>query len=183
MPQTKSSARRLQRWKKPYLNRNNGNLKITLAKLKKSLNPTPIRSNANSSDAPPDEDSKTIIGFKTIRFFQNGGKTADDESMVQFVKDRFPCSRIPVNIRSDSESQAKSQKSMGFRGSQKTVSIVKELESLNQRLVNVQLFWGEQAYLLDSSLWTKSVSALNCAVKWLGFNPHCQFQELLEMNV
>lgn len=146
-----------------------------------TINP-PVFNDDNSNAT----DTDTILGFKTIRFLQNGphddGKT--DANMVRFVQQHFPCTRILVNIRSNSASQARSQAKMGWRPASSIAKATESIAFLNERLVNISTMFGpDQAFLLDSSEWTKNISSLNAAVDWLGFDSHCHFKELLELNV
>jgi len=123
------------------------------------------------------DDSETIAGFKTIRFLDERSSQFD-EDLVNFVKESFPCARVLVNIRSDTEMQALSRdKALNFEGGEKD-----HLERLNERMQRVANMFGSQAMLLDSSKWTKNMDSLNQVVKWLGFNENCFFEKLLEFN-
>jgi hypothetical protein len=126
-----------------------------------------------------EDDADTIIGFKTIRFLHNGTTEADTVALVRWVQSNFPCAKFLVNIRSETTDQAKSQKVLRKIAQHDA----EELLELNERMRNlVNLFGGDQAYLLDSSKWTTDLESLNQAVDWLGFHKSCHFQELLEFN-
>jgi hypothetical protein len=142
-------------------------------KMIETINPPPVDENGNVLD----DDSDTIVGFKTIRFLRGLGED-DTEAMVQWVKNHFPCARVIVNIRSNVEQQAKSQKVLGKNVRQDA----EQLRHTNDRMNQVAQFFGEQAFLLDSSVWLNDTSHLNQAVRWLGFHESCFFQELLELN-
>jgi hypothetical protein len=110
---------------------------------------------------PPENFSKTeephmIIGFKTERF-HNGIKKSDLPTVVNFAKEVFPCARIVVDLRWNTDEQAASR-------TQKKLRYIAEL-------------FGDQAISL-----TNNISSLNQVVEWLGFDESCFFQELLEFN-
>jgi hypothetical protein len=122
------------------------------------------------------DDSNTIVGFKTIRGDGNGKV----EETVDFLTRYYPCARFLVNIRSDIGAQADSLKHTWAETSKKD-DLSNELKMRNARLQHMAELLGEQAYLLDSTEWTRNVSKLNDAIKWLGFTG-CSFTELLEFN-
>jgi hypothetical protein len=129
-----------------------------------------------------EDDTETIIGFKTVRFLHKVTTEADTIALVRWVQAQFPCAKFLVNIRSAEKDQAKSQAKAFIVGDELRTG-ANELHQLNERMRNlVKLFGGDQAYLLDSSEWTKNLESLNQAVEWLGFHKSCHFQELLEFN-
>jgi len=123
-----------------------------------------------------ENDSETIVGFKTIRFLI-GVKEEDTRDLVRWVQKTFPCARILVNIRSAAQEQAASvDKAFGYHED------IESLKETNVRMRKVAELFGDQAYLLDSSDWLKEIQHLNQAIKWLGFHESCFFKELLEFN-
>lgn len=125
------------------------------------------------------DDTDTIIGFKTIRFLDNVSPS-EDKDMVEYVQQHFPCSRILVNIRSDTRTQAISYANK--KNFQTQLRGQATLEQMNERLRRVASMFGSQAMLLDSSDWTKNIDRLNQVVQWLGFHDSCKFERLLEFN-
>lgn len=124
-----------------------------------------------------EDDSDTIVGFKTIRFLHERGNANSDKEMVDFVKESFPCARILVNIRSDEAEQLASfSRKPAFHKDAVSIS------RMNNRLKQVANMFGNQAMLLDSSEWTKDMNVLNHVVTWLGFHRTCHFEKLLEFN-
>lgn len=127
------------------------------------------------------DDSRTIIGFKTIRF-----QTEDNiEDSIQFVKESFPCARIIVNIRSNIEEQTASHKNT--INSDLTVDeISRGIQIENGRMSSIANMFGEErARLIDMSKWTKDESGLqvlNDVVHWLGFR-NCTFNSLYHENL
>jgi hypothetical protein len=138
------------------------------------INPPP----ANFSKA---EEPHMILGFKTIRF-QDDIEKWKLPSVVNFVKEVFPCARIVVNLRSNIKEQAASQMKAFHKENKKTTERTYGIELGNEKLRYIAELFGDQAILLDSSEWTKNISSLNQVVEWLGFDKSCLFQELLEMN-
>jgi hypothetical protein len=138
-------------------------------------------------------DEKTILGFKTIRLFQdeiqgNNGKSLSPRQIQEIAKEKvetmnrlFPCARFVVNVRSDIKSQVQAWKTLF--GSRNTTRTSQVLESHNQLLhMFHQVMGSERSFLLDSTEWTRNITALNQMVDWLGFSPHCRFQAALEYN-
>jgi len=126
------------------------------------------------------DDSRTIIGFKTISFHNS----PQLEEIVQFVKDSFPCLRVILNIRSDVEEQGKSRKKY-FGKVMTKLQMEKKLQMENSRIRNItNMFGDEHARLLDMSSWTKEETGLqdlNDVVHWLGFR-NCKFNSLYHEN-
>jgi len=124
-----------------------------------------------------EDDSDTIIGFKTIRFLDESRSSRYDSYLVQDIKDHFPCACILVNIRSNIQEQAASYaEKPAFRRRRG------EVEHMNERMRRVADMFGSQAMLLDSSEWTKNIDSINQVVQWLGFHESCFFDKLLEFN-
>lgn len=125
----------------------------------------------------PEEDS-TIIGFKNIQshIFEN---PEEMQTFVDFLKEHLPCARFLVNYRSDIQALAKSfEKNFQWSGEIEK-GIQEEIDSL-KRLY--EQLGPEQAYLLDSDMWTKNVTVLNEALHWMGYSQSCNFPEVLEFN-
>ena len=57
-----------------------------------------------------EDDSYMIVGFKTIRLLQHVKEGDEEKELVVSITEIFPCARIVINIRSEVEKQAKSQK-------------------------------------------------------------------------
>lgn len=130
------------------------------------------------------QDADTVIGFKTIRFLgkRHGRGFASVQDAVALVKDLFPCTRVVVNIQSDTWRQAKSQQ-MWFetKGSLKNIS--QKLEHLNQEYQQVARLFGPHAVLVDASEWSADggIAKINKLVQWLGFED-CRFEKLWHDN-
>jgi hypothetical protein len=139
----------------------------------------------------PESDEQTILGFKEIRIFPNDftpttgltqmqiQKIAKD--MVERLNHLFPCSRVVVNFRSDVQSQVASHVSR--------FHINNEAEALHQiqrdnDILHAfhQAMGRERSFLLDSTTWTKNISAFNQMLDWLGFSDSCHFTAALEYN-
>jgi len=153
-----------------------------------TINPTLFQEN---STLLTKDDSQTIIGFKTIRFAARVDHASNDvqetdeelaEVMVEFTKDTLPCARIIVDIRSDTVLQAESMKEKQGFIEELAIKGAEDLDERNARLREIAVRFGDQAYFLDSTEWTKNISVLNAAVEWLGFHQSCFFRELLELN-
>jgi hypothetical protein len=153
-------------------------------KMIETINPPLLTDHqSGTSSSVLEDDADTIIGFKTIRFLQNGTTEADTIALVRWVKSNFPCTKFIVNIRSATGDQAISQVRAFPEGNPLIAGSAEKLLQLNERMRSlVKLFGGDQAYLLDSSEWTKDLESLNQAVEWLGFHKSCHFQELLDFN-
>lgn len=129
-----------------------------------------------------EDDTNTIVGFKTIRFLEGLQKGKDIRSFVTWVQENFPCTRFIVNVPSSEKEQFSSQMKY-WKNQTVTDERLRALHEQNERLRElVTLIGKDQAYLLDSSKWTKNIDHLNQAVEWLGFHKSCHFQELLELN-
>lgn len=126
-----------------------------------------------------EDDSNTIVGFKTIRFLHDD---MSDEQLVNDVKKHFPCARILINIRSNVRAQFQSLASVGWAGRRNITAHVQRLSNQNERLRNIATLFGRQAMLLDSNQWTVNIDSLNKVVRWLGFHETCFFEKLLEFN-
>ena len=141
-----------------------------------TINPS-LSQNESSYD-----DSDTIVGFKTIRFLVGIKSKEDLRVWVRWVREHLPCTRFVVNIRSDVEAQVASVNKT-FKKKLNTRNATEYLQQANSQLRTVAQLFGKQAYLLDSSEWTKDISHLNRLVQWLGFDQTCFFEELLELNI
>lgn len=128
-----------------------------------------------------EDDSETIVGMKTIRFV--GEEEDEMHGLVRWIKDIFPCARIIINYRSDIEALAESQlKALPMEDKTDAKGLQKALQDDIDKLRKAAEWFGEQAYVLDSSAWLKDISELNKIVEWLGFHPSCAFKEYLEFN-
>lgn len=123
------------------------------------------------------EVDQSIVGFKTIRFLD--GPESDDNSLVQFIRENFPCSKIVINYTSNLTRQSNS----AWHAALKKNSTILKLEEANARLRKISTMFGSRAYLLDSAAWLKNISVLNEMVDWLGFSEKCHFTSLLAFNV
>ena len=99
----------------------------------------------------------------------------------------LPCSRFVVNVRSDTNGQAISQQK-GWKSTRNDTNAMNDFRTkldkdniILKRIAN-EVLGPKRAILLDSSQWTKNVTALNKAVEWLGYTTECFFEELLEFN-
>ena len=123
------------------------------------------------------EDDQRIVGFKTIRFLS--GPESDDDSLVQFIRENFPCSKIVINYTSNITRQSNSD----WFGAKEKNSTLSKLGEKNARLMKISTMFGSRAYVLDSAVWLKNISVLNEMVNWLGFSEKCHFTSLLRFNV
>lgn len=127
-----------------------------------------------------ESDDNVILGFKTIRFAVSENVYFNVTRNVDIYKTMFPCARFLFNIRSDVSALASSRQK-AFSGGD-----VEALENNSKReilmLQQAANLFGEQAFVLDSSKWTKNITRLNDAVSWLGFHDTCHFDSLLEFN-
>lgn len=120
-----------------------------------------------------EDDQQSIVGFKTIRFLD--GPQSDDDSLVQFIQENFPCSKIVINDTSNITKQSNS----AWFGAQERNSTLSKLGNANARLMKISTMFGSRAYVLDSAVWLKNISVLNEMVNWLGFSEKCHFTSLL----
>jgi len=150
-----------------------GALSCPTQKMFEVINP-PKREDMNRRNF---DDSRTIIGFKTITFHI----IRDREKAVQFLKDTFPCARIILNIRSDTNGQLKSRRKYLHR---KTPTI-EDVRRETSHIRNIAKMLGdERARLLDMSSWVKEgtgLQDLNDVIHWLGFR-NCEFNSLYHEN-
>jgi len=122
-------------------------------------------------------DQSTILGHKTVRFQE--AHWSPSEAAV-FFKESFPCSRIVVNIRSNTEGQAASTMKLGWshNASLTEEELVKETEFLTELAENLG---PDTARLIDMTMWTKNISVLNDLLDWLGYK-ECHFKSLVHAN-
>lgn len=128
-----------------------------------------------------EEDDQSIDGFKTIRFLD--GPESDDNFLVQFIRENFPCSKIVINYTSNITRQSNSWLGLPGFAAQEKKSTLSKLGKYNGRLMKISTMFGSRAYLLDSAVWLKNISVLNEMVNWLGFSEKCHFTSLLTFNV
>jgi hypothetical protein len=163
-----------------------------------TFNPPPLVAAKNAEDDAGDEeaemrrllesDEKTILGFKEFRFFGGPNNNLTQVQIQELASNKtetlkrlFPCSRFVVNFRSDVESQLTSQ--MTRFHFPNTTNSLKKLQLDNALLHAFYKSMGpEQSILLDSTIWTRNISAFNEMVDWLGFSKHCHFEAALEYN-
>lgn len=181
----------------------------TVQQFMETINPPNLDEETWQYKVPSDmtSESATIVGFKTIRFLNyryrnargnssSGGRTTKDGKYddhyngtqlafdgANYLQEMFPCARFVINIKSNLTSQANSL-IQRFKRTQSSNYLVKELMEINDLLTQVYHFLGhEKAYWLDSSIWTKNVSAINkMVVDWLQFPSPCQFDAPFRMN-
>jgi len=142
------------------------------------INPPPVYT---------EDDSETIIGFKTVRYHKSTGATLTN--LLQFIKDAFPCSRIIMNIRSNSTEQTLARTRWFERTSSAT--IVKDIiKDENKKLIQMYNMLGtEQAKLLIMANWTlpkiigkeEVYEDLNHVIEWLGYQ-NCTVTKLYHEN-
>ena len=165
-----------------------------------TINPPP---NVNGSHVDPQSDRETIVGFKTIRFPEERSKEGNDAhgtttsreratdrmfQAAQFLNETLPCSKIIVNIRSDTPLQAASMlKAFGKHETWLRESsldhVVNVMNSRNHDLMDLADWLGpNRARIMDSSQWTSNISLINELVSWMGFEDACHFDRLFEYN-
>jgi hypothetical protein len=135
-------------------------------------------------DVAENDDTDTILGFKTIRFALEGERVYNITDHVDYFRALFPCARFLINIWSDAAAVASSRKRHLKSYTNKTRNTLKRVakEEANMLREAAAFFGNQTAMLLDGSQWTKNISLLNQAVSWLGFADDCHFHELLEFN-
>ena len=145
-----------------------------------TINPPKLETGKSFSKAEErirKEDDQTIVGFKTIRFLS--GPESEDNSLIEFVRENFPCSKIVINYTSNVTRQSNS----AWLAKRERNLTLSRLREKNTRLRKISTMLGSRAYMLDSAVWLKNISALNEMVKWLGFSEKCHFASLLAFNV
>jgi len=124
----------------------------------------------------------TILGLKTIRIQKSDFSQSEwsPSEAAAFFKESFPCSRIVVNIRSDTEGQDASRIKLGWSANASAVDegLVKEIEFLTKFAENLG---PDTARLIDMTMWTKNISILNDLLDWLGYK-ECHFKSLVHAN-
>jgi len=129
----------------------------------------------NPAPSLQQDDSQTIVGFKTIRLIKGNEKLQHTEKLAAFLQESFPCARYVVNYRSNSTTQLKSQKK-AFRGQ------LQQVDKVNERLrALTKLLGHEITYSMDMEEWTKNVTIINNLVSWLGFS-NCEFRQIMSFN-
>jgi hypothetical protein len=134
-----------------------------------TINPPKLNGRGQVLPVPPQQpnDETTILGFKTIVLHK-----------AETVKRLFPCARILVNIRSDTQSFMKSREVVFDQHYTKDT-----FDNITQQYIEFYHQLGpERAYLLDSTAWTQNVSQLNDMLDWLGFSDQCHFDHVLQYN-
>lgn len=138
-----------------------------------------------------ESDEKTILGFKTIRLFdetikKNSYKLTQmqiqelAQAKIETLNHLFPCARFVLNFRSDINGQLASWKAQF--GATNPESATKLIQLDNDLLHSFHKTVGpERSFLLDSTEWTQNISSFNEMVDWLGFSG-CNFPAALEYN-
>lgn len=131
-------------------------------------------------------DRETILGFKTIRLFDDMKQKSDQPPTPAYVATKvnlmnrlFPCARFVVNIRSDTDSHAASWKrSFGNK------TFVDDFIGFAMEALQMfhQQMGPHRSFLLDSTEWTQNITSFNNMVDWLGFSKDCHFERALEFN-
>jgi hypothetical protein len=158
-----------------------------------TFNPPKLMANTNG-EMLEESDEETILGFKTIRLFDNEVKMNDNVSNLstmqlrEIVQDKvvtlhhlFPCARFVVNFRSDVQHQAASwKKQFGAKNTTKASQVIQ----LDNDLLHIfhNAMGRKRSFLLDSTVWTQNISSFNDMVDWLGFAQACHFPAALEYN-
>jgi len=124
-----------------------------------------------------DYDQSTILGLKAVRIQKSEWSPIE---AAAFFKESFPCSRIVVNIRSDTKSQAASTTKLGWskNPSAAVEGLVRETEFLAEFAENLG---ADTARLIDMTMWTKNISVLNDLLDWLGYK-NCHFKHIVHAN-
>ena len=162
-----------------------GSFACVSQKLMETMTP-PLLVNNTLADATAE--AKDIVGFKTVRLF-NRQNVTHVPMVAKFLKLHFPCARYFINYRSDVEKQVQSVQSTFKKDDQKATSnataLITSSDIFQQMAFMMELhdqLGPQRSRLLDSAEWTKNVSMLNDAVRWLGFNEWCAFPGLLQLN-
>jgi hypothetical protein len=147
----------------------------------------------NDGEMLEESDEKTILGFKTIRFFHDeiqkaNGKNLSPKQIQEIVNAKiislnhlFPCARFVINYRSDMMQQVASWKAQ-FHANNAT-STMQTIQLDNDMLRTFQTTLGsERSILLDSTDWTQNITVFNEMLDWLGFSKACHFSAALEYN-
>ena len=92
------------------------------------------------------DSSTRILGCKTIRFVGNALQE-HDESFVRFVQNMFPCFKIVVNIRSDTNAQVKSRSMASHEAEEHARKKMKE-----ENLISCELLWRSSLGIWPFSL-------------------------------
>ena len=124
------------------------------------------------------DDSNSILGFKTIRFhLEHHDWTMD--TAIEALLETFPCARIIVNIRSNTEALVNSRhdtydQKVDIRDAQIETET---LETIAKRLGT------RRARLIDMTEWSADggLYILNDVLDWLGFE-NCKFNSLYHEN-
>jgi len=147
--------------------------------------PNEVLQTLNETWAPSlDEyDQSTILGLKTIRIQQSEWSPSEwsPSEAAAFFKESFPCSRIVVNIRSDTGRQAQSAVKLGWTPRTPDAveeGLMKEVEFLTEFAEHLG---PDTARIIDMEMWTQHVSILNDLVAWLGYKD-CNFQSIVHDN-
>jgi len=155
-----------------------GSLACAYQKMVEAIDPPCYKDcTGTSKRVSPEDEAKEIVGFKTIKFLDS--KVPAKEAAA-FLLSHFPCARFIVNYSSDAEKQAQSQ-IRAFHGKNDVDARAKVIERSADYLIRTAKEIGDQAIVVDSAAWTKNITVLNDAVKWLGF-VDCDFPKPLELN-
>eukprot|EP00591_Stephanopyxis_turris_P001547 CAMPEP_0195510866 /NCGR_PEP_ID=MMETSP0794_2-20130614/3384_1 /TAXON_ID=515487 /ORGANISM="Stephanopyxis turris, Strain CCMP 815" /LENGTH=395 /DNA_ID=CAMNT_0040638373 /DNA_START=132 /DNA_END=1316 /DNA_ORIENTATION=+ len=121
------------------------------------------------------DDSSTIIGWKTIRFFDDW---ENDVDAAKFLMETFPCARVVINLRANTDEQSKSA------WYETTDDAKQMLDDLNKRHFAIaEQFGSRRAHIMNIDEWKQpgGTSKLNDLVSWLGFEG-CTFPSTVHDN-
>ena len=129
--------------------------------------PPSSATNSNSTSL----DSYSILGFKEIRY--------DTLEQIKFIKTAFPCSRMILNYRRDTEKQLKS----AFFKNSKYMSKDRLLKK-NSNMEDIHKIYQETTYLMPLESFT--LASFNHMLEWLlGDNKllgNCSFLKVCHSN-
>jgi hypothetical protein len=151
----------------------------------RNLNPPFLHPKNSHQFHYPEKEATEIAGFKTIRFFEPLTTPDQEQQMLHFLDQNFPCAKYIFNINSDVEHEAKSISKLFHenKGLDRSAVIQKVETHLEQAKRFARMLGPDRAYLLDKVEWTSgNMTYINRAIRWLGFHESCQFEELLEYN-
>lgn len=155
-----------------------GAMACTIQNFMETINPPPLLSQKYSKLIPLSKyDDSKIIGAKMIRVQKDNNKWKP-KFVADFIRENFPCAKFVVNIRSDVQSQLKSQET----------TFVKHLNNTTNPILQQNIFLlslaeeiGENAIQIDMMEWSKDVSVLNNVFKWIGFQG-CTLETVIHTN-
>lgn len=153
-----------------------GAMACTIQNFMETINPPPLLTQKYSKILPLSKyDDSTIIGAKMIRVQKNKWQP---KLVAEFIREYFPCAKFVVNIRSDVQSQLRSQETT-FKDSKNpdTDRIIQH----NKFLISLTEVLGDNAILIDMIEWSKDIKVLNDAIEWIGFRD-CEIENVIHTN-